>query len=469
VNRLDFYRQTYRSVYPWVMEMSRAGIRCDRTRLQAAFDKYTQTLADLRKKLAKQAGESLFGDKGSISHVKLKRFFFETLECTPIYKREKGQLKLKTDEFAVRTIRRRNLKRPEVVQACDDILAFRFADARKKFVNPKVVDKDSRIRATYSFNTLTLRFGSLKNPMGTGHNLQNPPRGERGHFLPDKGHIFLMRDLSQAESRIVYMLTGDKDLISRARSQPWEYDDHAEVAMAIRRILIKEGIVDARLDHEPTPEEFKILRFFGKMVNHASNYASTGKMVSEALLELGYVVAPSVCQTMIDAKMAIRPAILDVFQRGCRRLIASEKLLVNPLGHQLSFEYVRFTNDIWRKGYMFIPQSTVPMLMNRGIRKTWDWTKAEHIDAKIRNQVHDEAIWSVKPSHAWKLAQHLGRSLEQEVLYPDLTVHRRVRPMTIPSTLKVGSSWEHTTEFKTPPTRAAFMEAVEKACEELRR
>lgn len=464
--RLDFYRQHYRATYQPTLAMSREGIRCNRKRLQARYDELCQQVEELRVKLTKQAGEDIFGKLGSISPVKAKKFFFETLGCTPTWKRVKTKQghvsKTSVDENAVRTIRRRNLKRPEVVQACDDILLFRYADARKKFCKPEVVDKDGRIRASYYFNTLSLRFGSKKNPLDSGHNLQNPPREERSHFLPDRGHVFISRDLSQAESRIVYMLTGDDDLIWRARATPTEYDDHIDVAKSIIGILFREGLVPSPKFSQLDDKQKKLLRFFGKTANHSSNYAGTGKMMSISLLELGYVLSPEICQEMIDAKMDARPAIKDVFQRGIRRLITTEKVLRNPLGHRLDFTLAHKDGHCWRQGYMFIPQSTVPMIMNQwGMVPLYHEIREQGWRAKIRNQIHDDLLVSVHPEDAWDVAQFLGASLVREVQYPDLTIHRTPRSMAIPSTLKLGLSWGAATEWKADPSRKQFERVLE--------
>lgn len=762
MNRLEFYQQHYAATYAPTLQMSREGIRCDRAILNARHEELLTTLDQLRAKLRAQAGEDIFGKKGSLSPAKAKRFFFETLGCSPIWKNVKtkqGKVKRTTiDENAVRTIMRRNKKRPEVVQACNDVLAFRFADARKKFCKPEVVDKDGRIRGSYYFNTLTLRFGSKKNPMESGHNMQNPPRGERRHFIPDEGHIFLERDLSQAESRIVYMLTGDKDLIRAARSHPEDYDDHKQVAQAVLGILHREGLVPSPRFDKLSESDQKLVRFFGKATNHGcvdgstevltragwrpvrevdeleeiavwqeaggihferpkkwnrfrvstrmalfqangfeqylttnhrmpytagaglrvatpdtlpasarlprngfyangdrhnpdwvrwlvaiqadahirrdtkrvifhfkrqrkiqrikklmrrlgitwdqspvckdgstylytharlpkefakaktwgswlldfdaesldafidelprwdgssqieklhsrtvylsknrnnvewahtilhlrgrsgvihrtgkiwgvsinrrqyvrapkprhlwhsgyvycptvstgfflmrrnghisvtgnSNYGETGIMLSITLLELGYVVSPTICDEMLKAKFDLRPAILDVFQRGIRRLIVTEKRLQNPFGHQLDFTVVKKDARAFRQGYMFIPQSTVPMIMNQwGMVPLYHEIRERGWDAKIRNQVHDSLLISVHPEDAYDVATWLGQSLVREVEYADLTVHRKKRAMAIPSTLAVGLNWQDKHEWKRDPSRREFERVVE--------
>lgn len=462
-SRLDFYRQTYVALYEPIMEMSRTGIRVDRVRMEQRYTEICEELALLRAKLLKMAGHELFGKAGSLSTDRAATFFYETLGCSPIYKRKKKGEKpsLTVDEIAVRRIRTRNQSRPRVVRACDYILRFRFLDARKKFYKPSVVDRDGRFRASYNFTPPTLRFGSSKNPMGTGHNGQNLPRDSRDHWLPDKGHVFMPLDLSQAESRVVYMLTGEPDLVKLACLPPWEYDDHQAVADLIDDILVQEGIVGDSADDPKVIAKKK--RYFGKQTNHGSNYGETGIAMSKFILKQGYVVAPDTCQKMINAKMKARPAILDVFQRGIRRRIMDDKRLVNPFGHELNFAYARPEAKTFRQGYMFIPQSIPPTVVNQfgwvpfmAARKRWRW------DARVANQAHDELLFSVHPDDAWDLLCFMQQSLERPIWYRDLE-QETARPMTIPVSVKIGSNGGNLFEFDKPPTRKRFMEVVRAA------
>lgn len=753
--RLDFYQQTYAALYEPVIAMSRKGIRVDRERMEQRYQEICDELALLRRKLLKMAGHELFGKAGSLSTDRAAVFFYETLGCAPIYKVKKGKKpKLTVDEIAVRKIRSRNLSRPRVVRACDYILRFRWLDARKKFYRPSVVDRDGRFRASYHFTPPTLRFSSSKNPMGTGHNGQNMPRDARDHFLPDKGHVFMPLDLSQAESRVVYMLTGEPELIRLARLPPWEYDDHQAIADLIEDILVTEGIVG---DDDGDPKAVaKKKRYFGKQTNHGcvdgktevltntgwvsvakvdpyariavwqetggvhfetpkrwnkyrvqtsmyhfeeqaldqfltpnhrvpyttgagirvatpltlpksarlprtgyfsgerhnpdwlrwlvavqadahirrdtkrvifhfkkqrkirrakqlmqrlgiawdessrckdgstylythalcpkefrsgkrwgswlleydalsldaflaelpkwdgsvgagnrqiylskqknnvdwvhtllhlrgksgvlfrqervwgvsinrrqlarcpnpklfyhsgsvycptvstgfflmrrngkisvtgnSNYGETGIAMSKFILKQGVVVAPDTCQRMINAKMKARPAILDVFQRGIRRKIMDEQRLTNPFGHELNFAYARPESKTFRQGYMFIPQTIPPTLINQygwlpfeAAKIKWRW------DARVANQIHDELLFSVNPADAWDVMCFMRESLERPVWYPDLTHKETARPMTIPVSVKIGSNGGNLYEFDRPPTKKAFMEVVRAA------
>jgi hypothetical protein len=454
--RLDFYKRVYRGVYAPVMQMSRDGIRVDRERMQRRQTELVNELTELREKLKAAAGFDLFGAKGSLSHQKASKYFYEQLQCRKVMKKQKGKADTVTlNEFAVRTIRQANLKRPEVVAACDMILRFREIDALKKFYDQKTVDEDGRMRASYAFVPPTLRFSSHKNPMGTGQNLQNQPRTELGHFLPDQGDIFLGVDLSQAESRMVYMLTGDPELVQIARSMPWEYDDHEWMARQIREILIREGIVNVKLDEPIT----KLERYFGKQTNHGTSYGETGSKMSEAALKDGIIVSPEVCQEAIDVRMALRPAITKVFQLGIKRRILAEKILVNPFGHFLDFTYARKEPKTYRQGFMFIPQSTVPLIINLyGMKPMW---KHYRELAPLRNQKHDELLYSVRPEDAWEIACFLRKTLERPVLYEDLTEARVKRPMTVPITLFIGANLQNKKEWKKFPTKREFMAVLE--------
>src|SRR5207253_11155800 len=113
------------------------------------------------------------------------------------------------------------------------ILTHRKQEKLLSFLDPGKVDADGRFRSSYGFDPSTGRFSSSPNPMGTGDNAQNQDRRVRDTFLADPGCVLLRCDLSQAESRIVDMLTLHPAHVARAHSQPWERDVHREAAAIV--------------------------------------------------------------------------------------------------------------------------------------------------------------------------------------------------------------------------------------------
>src|ERR1043166_8931772 len=103
------------------------------------------------------------------------------------------------------------------------LLAVLKIRQRRDFVErylAATVDSDGRMRCSFDITgTRTGRLSSRKSIYGSGTNLQNiparKPEGEaiRRMFVADSGMVFVYRDLSQAEARIVAYLAEAKGLI----------------------------------------------------------------------------------------------------------------------------------------------------------------------------------------------------------------------------------------------------------------
>jgi uracil-DNA glycosylase family 4 len=437
--RLDLYLKHHRRLFKPLLQMSVEGIRSDEHRRKQRFAQLTADLIRLRTTLTALAGEELYGKKGSLSTKKLRAFLYDKLGLPPMTKGVKGEQKITTDEIAVRKYQLKfGRKRPEVNEACQLILDHRRSDKLRSFYAAKTCDEDSRIRCSYSIAPESGRLSSSKNPMGSGMNLQNVDREARDHFIPDEGHILLRIDMAQVESRYVYMFTGDEELIEKARSKPWEYDDHRTTAAII--FGVQECMVN------------KDQRYFGKRVNHASNYDMQGKRMSDEMLKDGVVETPERGQAMIEARMDAAPAIRSVFHRETRRMIMTERCLVNSWGHRLDLTDIRLGPDVFREGYAFRASSEASFTINRwGLIPAFKYCKGR--DAKLRNQVHDELVFSVAPAEAWDLYQFVKQSMER----PRPTPYGE---LMVPVTLKIGVNWGSGHEWQKPPQRKEFEEVI---------
>lgn len=443
--RLDLYLKHHRRLFKPLLQMSVEGIRSDEHRRKQRFAQLTADLIRKRNALTTLAGEELYGKKGSLSTKKLRTFLYEKLGLPPMMKGVKGEQKITTDEIAVRKYQLKfGRKRPDVDEACQLILDHRRSDKLRSFYAAKTCDDDGRIRCSYSIAPESGRLSSSKNPMGSGMNLQNVDREARDHFVPDVGHILVRIDMAQVESRYVYMFTGDEELIDKARAMPWRYDDHAATA----------AVVFGVSEDEVT----KAQRYFGKRVNHSSNYDMQGKRMSDEMLKDGVVETPERCQAMIEARMDAAPAIRSVFHRETRRTIMTERALTNSWGHRLDLTDVRLGPDVFREGYAFRASSEASFTINRwGLIPAFKYCKGR--DAKIRNQVHDELVFSCAPDEAWDLVQFVRQSMER----PRPTPYGEI---TIPVTVKVAMNWSSGHEWAKPPKKSAFVEVVRQLMEE---
>lgn len=433
--RFPFYSAHYRDLFLPLLSLMRGGVRVDDIRRRLRHNRLLADCVGLQDELTTIAGEPLYGKK-DLSGVKLKKFLYETLRVPTQYaKNAKGLLTATVKEVAVRKLMLA-LPSHETLQAAGTrILTHRRKAKLATFYADTTTDADHRVRCSYKFAPETGRLSSAKNPKRTGMNLQNVDREARDHFLPDPGHLWMEVDLSQAESRVVGMLTRDPALVQLAQTPPWEVDVHRQNAALI--FGIAEGDV--------TKEQ----RYLGKRAIHASNYGMKGKKLAEELLKDGYVLTAEQCQGMVDAYLDAHPGIRK-WQRETRQEIIRTRTLTNSWGRRIVYEYDRLDDDLYRRAYAFVPQSEVADLLNQwGLVPTWRWLRRAQMASRILTQVHDSLGLSVAPAEAWGVWEIIQASLERPRSYRGLE-------LTIPVDLKLGARQTCTVEFSRPPTREAF-------------
>lgn len=255
--------------------------------------------------------------------------------------------------------------------------------------------------------------------------------------------IFLEADLSQAESRVVFMLTEDPELQRLATLPSWEYDAHSENAKAI-------------LGAKESDPDWKRKRHIGKITSHGAQRDMRGAKLSGSILkELDILISPEKCDDYINAYHRSKPAIKGTYFRGIRRLVMRDKMLVNSWGRQIDFRYDRLDEDLFRQAYSFLPQSEVADLLNqRGLLPTWLYVKSM-FGYPPNVQVHDSLLVSVMPTDAYDLARFIQSSLGHPLMLAG-------QKLIIPVEFKLGLNWgaseklKEGFEFKRLPTREEF-------------
>lgn len=252
--------------------------------------------------------------------------------------------------------------------------------------------------------------------------------------------IFLEADLSQVESRIVYMLTGDPQLRKLACLRSDEYDQHTSNAA-----LVLNTTEDA-LRKDP---DYKKKRHLGKIVSHGAQRDMHGPTLSNNILkELGILVSPERCDEYIARYHQRYPAIKDYF-REIRRLVMRDRMLVSSWGQRVDFRYDRLDDELFRQAYGFLPPAEGAGLLNQwGLIPTYQWMKT-HVNRPPNVQVHDSLLCSIEPEHAYDLASFIQKSLERPRMYGG-------ELMTVFVEFKLGRTWQGDREFKRLPSRKEF-------------
>lgn len=435
-----FYDRHYAQMFGPLLDLSLHGIRVNERDRKRRFAQFTVECIRIQDRLAELTGETLYGAK-DLSTVKLAKYLYDRLGLPRQHNRATGAVT--TREVAVRQLA---LRYPKKLGAPDDpdslcglILTHRRQYKLGTFVKEGVADADGRMRSSFGFVS-TGRLSSSKNPRRTGANSQNTDRELLDIFVPDEGCIFIEADLSQAESRVVRMLTRSPRLIAQARMPPWEYDEHKRAASLI--FGVAPGAVT------------KDQRYLGKRARHAGNYGMRGRKLSEELLKDGYVLTPIECDRYINQIIdQDTPEVRD-WQRETRQLVLRHRMLANSWGRTWDFTCERLSDDLFREAYACIPQSEVVDLLNRwGFVPLWRDLRDRGIPARINNQKHDSLLVSTPPEWAWDIACFLKASLERPRTYLG-------ESLVIPIGITLGRTAAGDHEFKRFPSRRQFDEAA---------
>lgn len=252
--------------------------------------------------------------------------------------------------------------------------------------------------------------------------------------------FLLSCDLSTAEARVVYMLTKDPHLIAMAQTLPHEYN----MIMAATVEVFK----------KPSDQISEDEYYQGKRTVHGAHYGLKGFTMSKVLLKEAYVITPDECQRLLENYHASRRPIRDVYFDDIHNEIWNNRRLVNSWGREIRWPYERFTEELYKKGYAFKPQSEIADLLNQwGLKPLFKAIKQHKLRSKISAQIHDELLINTILKEAYWIMQLLKSSLERPRYYYN-------QPLSIPVKFKIGNSWEGHYEFKKFPARDEFEERV---------
>jgi uracil-DNA glycosylase family 4 len=270
------------------------------------------------------------------------------------------------------------------------------------------------------------RWSSSKSiilPFGSG-NLQNIPPIARKMYRAPGGFEWVAGDLVQAEAVVVAYLTGDQTLIKLYEdrlnapfSEKGKYDVHNYTASMMYKV---------KLD-DVTPEQRKV----GKTLRHA----------------LAYDAGPAVVAARLGVSLSEGKHLKEIFHQANPRLLlwykeiqdklGNDRTLITPIGRKHRF-LDRWSDDLWRSAYAFLPQSTVGDILNEALVELYNLC-GDILDIKL--QLHD-AIY------VWSPLEHR----EETISYMRSCMQRKVeinnRVMEIEADFKAGPSWGEMEDVK---------------------
>jgi DNA polymerase I len=297
------------------------------------------------------------------------------------------------------------------------------------YLNAKV-DPDGRMRCSWDpTGTRSGRLASRASLYGSGTNLQNQPEEMREMFIPDDGHIFVYRDYSQAEARVVAALANDEYLLELFADP--RRDIHKETAAAIYGVPVD----------KVTPEQ----RYTAKRVRHAVNYGMDAgrfvQVVNEDAASTGVRIDYSTARKVIDGFFMLHPNHKPVYWGGVERRMRQTRTLENAFGRKRTF-FGRWDDKLLRDAYSFIPQSSVGDLCCKALINVYHELEVPgKWGVQLMANVHDSLLVQCKREHYKEVAEAM-----KEIMDIPMTVNGHT--IRIPTDCKVGMDWKNVAKME---------------------
>jgi uracil-DNA glycosylase family 4 len=210
---------------------------------------------------------------------------------------------------------------------------------------------DGRVRGRYnSAGAATGRSSSKKGYEGRGLDLHNIPEEDRQMFIAREGCSFVERDLWQAETYGVAVLSQCQTFLRRL-------EDGKKIHKLVASWLFNKPESEVDSNNRPGGEYYT-----GKRVGHGLNYG-----LGPILLAINLKCSVAEAKRYIAVYFSSAPEIVN-WHKEIEEEVKRTRILTTPLGRKRIFRD-RMGDDLFRKAYAHIPQSLIAEYNHLGMIK----------------------------------------------------------------------------------------------------
>jgi len=328
----------------------------------------------------------------------------------------------------------------------------RIRTQRSRYINFKP-DYDLRCKCSFNIiSTETCRSStsSLKKPLRPGkfggipfHTISKHGRlakDIRSMFIPDEGTIFLQGDSSQAEARVVAILSEDWDLLAAFD----KIDIHRRTAGLImgmtKELNLQPGyikIVDDMDKEDPA-------RFCGKKTRHAGNYdMGSNRFMLEfntdaQKFDIPISISSWKAGEMLKLFHAASPRIKGKFHTDIIDCLEYTRTLIDPFGGVRIFNG-RMDDSTYKEGYANIPQRTVAHLVQGAALKIDEELNGDKAMMWI-SENHDSLLMQA-PANNWEpYAKLIKQHMQTPIDFSTYCSLKRDIILTIPCDIEISDT-----------------------------
>lgn len=437
----DYYYNYMMKKHKFYLKMENVGFAVDMKRKNELTKKYTD--------LAKVVHDRISLAVGHEVNVQSPPQMYSLLYNEMKFKKMK---RAPTSEDTIVALLGNHAKTKEKKDILESLLEERrIRNQKSRYIN-FCPDYDGRCKSSFNISaTETCRSstGILKKPIRPKkiglafHTISKHGRlakDIRSMFIPDKGKVFISVDSSQAEARVVAVLSEDWELLNAFD----KVDIHRRTAGLIFGytkgiILSTEQVPVVDIMEKDGPE-----RFCGKKTRHACNY-DMGKgefMVNFNTDAQKFDINMSISEWKANQMLSLfhdaSPKVRGKFHRDIIDCLQYTRTLIDPFGGVRVFNG-RMDNQLYKEGYANIPQRTVAHLVQGAALKIDDELNGD-ADVCFVSENHDSLMMQV-PANNWEPYAHLMRKhMMTPINFNTYCSLKRDYVLTIPSDVEFSDT-----------------------------
>ena len=328
----------------------------------------------------------------------------------------------------------------DAIKAIDLVLIGRKLHKCLNTYIKAIPDPDGRMRTSYSLTKETGRTSTqiLKPPVRihkygmafqtiTKHaEWSNIGVDIRSIFIPDSGKIFVEVDGSQAEARVVMLLSEEYDILNKMDNplfdlhlltSSWLYPKIFPSSMLDENKLFRSKEEKKRYKDEP-------MRQRGKKTRHAANYDMGA---GECALQMR--VAQAVASNCLEIFHKYSPNIKGIFHQSVKDCLAKNRTLWTPIGRRREF-YEKWGDRLFKEAYSHIPQGAISDLTKYALLES---SRLGVNDIVIES--HDSFTYQIEPENLDKSLNIVQPLMESEIDFSTCSIPRG--KLVIPSEVKI--------------------------------
>lgn len=460
------YRMLMHEIY---LDMESIGFRVNNDARVYLKNKY-QTQHDLVQERIKQSSLDYVYSKGldkkgrekkfkkcheehhlnTSAHEQVKAFVYGYLDCPRRYQRnDAGFQELKADEDTLVRIINTGVKDARRRTLLSDIIEDRrIRKTLGTYVLAKT-DYDGRIRGTYRiFGPETSRSATqiLKppiRPFKSGHAFQTLTKHGtigadiRTLYIPDIGFVFVQIDLSQAEPRIVAVLSKDEPLLRAFESG--KVDIHRRTAALVLNYTPN---LDLSEEYNKLADEIgkdSPERFCGKKSRNGGNYDMGARELATNInsdakrFGIDLVISEWKAEQMVTNFHRESPNIKGIFHKEIQEAINETRTIITPYGGIRQF-FGRLDRETWKEGYAHIPQKTVAEHVKHAMLDIRDDMK--DMSRMLMGEAHDALLFRFPINEVQDRCKIVKKYMEREIDFSICTLKRGM--LKIPCDFEIG-------------------------------